>query len=84
MTWQFQRTATHGPKKIDEKETFDQQAGTATRQTKDGGKSELKTPSCGRDALAFLFNDPMHRRRCADHDDHEHQPEYRQGRRPLV
>jgi hypothetical protein len=52
---EFQRTATHGPKKTDEKETFDQQAGTATRQTKDGGKSELKTPSCGRDALAFLY-----------------------------
>jgi Protein of unknown function (DUF3108) len=52
---EFQRTAAHGQKKTDEKTTFDQQAGTASRQTIGGGKSELKTPSCGRDALAFLY-----------------------------
>jgi uncharacterized protein DUF3108 len=52
---EFQRTATHGPKKSDESTTFDQQAGTATRETKGGGKSEVKTPSCARDALAFLY-----------------------------
>ena len=52
---EFQRTATHGPRKMDEKTTFDQQAGTATRETKGGGKSELKTPACGKDALSFLY-----------------------------
>jgi hypothetical protein len=52
---EFQRTATHGQKKTDEKTTFDPQAGTATRQTVGGGKSELKTSSCGRDALAFVY-----------------------------
>src|SRR5258708_29804721 len=52
---EFQRTATHGQKKSDEKTTFDQQAGTATRETKGGGKSELKTPACGKDALAYLY-----------------------------
>ena len=52
---EFQRSATHGQKKTDEKTTFDQQAGTAIRQTTGGGKSELKTSSCGRDALAFLY-----------------------------
>jgi hypothetical protein len=52
---EFQRTATHGQKKTDEKTTFDQQASTATRQTTGGGKSELKTPTCGRDALTFLY-----------------------------
>jgi Protein of unknown function (DUF3108) len=52
---EFQRTSSHGPKKSDEKTTFDQPAGTATRQTNGGGKSELKTPSCGKDALAFLY-----------------------------
>jgi len=52
---EFQRTASHGQKKSDEKTTFDQQAGTASRETKGGGKSELKTPSCGKDALAFLY-----------------------------
>ena len=52
---EFQRTAKHGSKKTDEKTTFDQQAGTASRQTAEGGKSELKAPACGKDALAFLY-----------------------------
>ncbi len=52
---EFQRTAAHGQKKTDEKTTFDQQANTATRQTTGGGKSELKTSPCGRDALTFLY-----------------------------
>jgi hypothetical protein len=51
---EFQRTATHGQRKSDEKTTFDQN-GTATRETTGGGKSEMKTSSCGRDALAFLY-----------------------------
>jgi hypothetical protein len=52
---EFQRTAKHGPKKTDEKTTFDQQNGTASRETADGGKSELKVSTCGKDALAFLY-----------------------------
>jgi hypothetical protein len=52
---EFQRTATHGQKKTDEKTTFNAHEGTATRQTKGGGKSELKTSQCGRDALAYLY-----------------------------
>jgi hypothetical protein len=52
---EFQRTTTHGQKKNNEKTTFDSQSGTASRETIGGGKSELKTSSCGRDALAFLY-----------------------------
>ena len=52
---EFDRKATHGAKKTNETTTFDQQAGTATRETTGGGKSELKTSSCGKDALAFLY-----------------------------
>jgi len=53
---EFQRTATHGKKKTDEKTTFDQQAGTATRQTAaGGGKTELSTSQCAKDALSFLY-----------------------------
>jgi len=51
----FERNASHGAKKTDEKTTFDAQNGTATRETSGGGKSDLKTSSCGRDALAFLY-----------------------------
>ena len=52
---EFQRTTTHGQKKANEKTTFDSQAGTASRETVGGGKSELKIPSCAKDALAFLY-----------------------------
>ena len=52
---EFHRTTQHGPKKTDEKTKFDQQAGSATRETAGGGKTDLKTPSCARDALAFLY-----------------------------
>jgi Protein of unknown function (DUF3108) len=52
---EFQRTAIHGQKKTNEKISFDAHAGTATRETDGGGKSELKTSSCGRDALTFLY-----------------------------
>lgn len=51
---QLQKTFTHGQKKADEKITFDQQQNTATRETKDGGKSELSIPSCAKDALTFM------------------------------
>src|SRR5258708_27146918 len=52
---EFQRTTKHGKKKTDEKTTFDAQSGTATRQTVGGGKSELKAPTCGKDALTYLY-----------------------------
>lgn len=45
----------HGSKKTDEKTTFDQQAGAATRETDGGGKTDLKISSCGKDALTFLY-----------------------------
>jgi hypothetical protein len=52
---EFHRVTSHGPKKTDEKTTFDQSSGAATRQTTGGGKAELSIPSCGKDALAFLY-----------------------------
>jgi len=52
---EFQRTAVHGPKKTDEKTTFDPANGTATRETIGGGKSEISTSQCAKDALAYLY-----------------------------
>ena len=52
---EFQRTTTHGPKKVDEKMTFDSHDGKATRETVGGGKTETSAPSCARDALTFLY-----------------------------
>lgn len=52
---EFQRTARHGSKKTDEKTTFDQGHGTASRETSSGGKTELNVSACGKDALAFLY-----------------------------
>lgn len=52
---EFHRTTQHGQKKTDETIKFDQQAGSATRETSGGGKTDLKTPSCAKDALAFLY-----------------------------
>lgn len=52
---EFQRKLSHGSKKADETTTFDQEQNSATRQTKDGGKSEMSTASCAKDALDFLY-----------------------------
>ncbi len=52
---ELQRTSTHGSKKADEKTAFDSHAGTATRETSGGGKTEIQTPSCAKDALTFLY-----------------------------
>lgn len=52
---EFQRTATHGSKKIDDKTTFDAHEGTATRVTPNGGKTEFESSSCSRDALTYLY-----------------------------
>ena len=55
---EFERDTTHGKKTGKELTTFDPSAQSATRQTlvpPGGGKSQLSTPACARDALAFLF-----------------------------
>lgn len=49
------RKATHGKKKTEEKTTFDPEKATAVRETTGGGKSDLQTPVCGKDALSFLY-----------------------------
>jgi len=55
---ELNREISHGSKKVTEKTTFDQKAGTAKRQTvvpAGGGQSDLSFHGCGRDALAFWF-----------------------------
>jgi Protein of unknown function (DUF3108) len=49
------RKSVHGTKKAEEKTTFDPEKGTAVRETHGGGKSDLQTASCGKDALAYLY-----------------------------
>ncbi|MGI8742305.1 MAG: DUF3108 domain-containing protein [Bryobacteraceae bacterium] len=49
------RTALHGKKKAEEKTTFDPEKGTAVRETKGGGKSDIQTAVCGKDALSYLY-----------------------------
>jgi hypothetical protein len=54
----FDRATGHGAKKTREKTTFDQSKRTAHRVTVlpvDGGKSDMDTQSCARDALAFVY-----------------------------
>jgi len=51
---EFQKTTSHGSKKVNDKETFDPATGTVTRGTGDG-KSEINANACGKDALAFLY-----------------------------
>jgi hypothetical protein len=52
---ELDKTFTHGPRKGDEKITFDQQNHTASRQTQNGGgKTDLSIPGCAKDALTFL------------------------------
>ena len=51
----LERKSQHGKKKVDEKTTFDQHAGAATRETEGGGRSDLKISSCGKDALTYLY-----------------------------
>ena len=49
------RKSVHGRKKAEEKTSFDAGKGTAVRETIGGGKSDLKTGACGKDALAYLY-----------------------------
>jgi Protein of unknown function (DUF3108) len=50
----FTKQYTHGRHKADETMSFDQSARKATRETKGGGKSELNTPPCAKDALSYI------------------------------
>jgi hypothetical protein len=52
------RDISHGSKKVKEKTTFDQEKGTAHRVTEypaDGGSSDVSTPACARDAIAYVY-----------------------------
>jgi hypothetical protein len=51
---EFQKTTSHGSKKVDEKETFDPTSGTVTRGSGDG-QTQINANTCGKDALAFLY-----------------------------
>ena len=48
------KSGMRGKKKVDEKTIFDQNAMRAERTTSGGGKSELSTGACAKDALTFL------------------------------
>ena len=53
---EFEKDTTRSQRVSGELVTFNQQAATATRETKrGGGKSEMQVPPCAKDALAFLF-----------------------------
>ena len=53
---EFEKDSTHGKRAARELTVFDQQAGSAIRQTLgDGGKSEMPIPPCAKDALALLY-----------------------------
>jgi hypothetical protein len=51
---EFQKTTSHGSKRVDDKETFDPNSGTVTRGS-GAGQAEISANTCGKDALAFLY-----------------------------
>lgn len=51
---EFEKQMQHGSKKTTETITFRPEAGVATRQTVNGGKSDIKISGCARDALTYL------------------------------
>ncbi len=52
---EFDKKYTHGKRKADEKMTFDQAARQTVRETLGGGgKSQISTPACAKDALAYI------------------------------
>jgi hypothetical protein len=53
----FDRSASHGSRSTQERETIDRDRALATRLTlsKDGGKSEIAVPACVKDALSYLY-----------------------------
>jgi hypothetical protein len=54
-TVESEKKAVRGKRKVDEKTTFDSRLLKATRETKDGGKSEMSLSPCAKDALTFLY-----------------------------
>jgi hypothetical protein len=55
---EFERDLTQGGKRTDEKTSFDQKAGSATRTTlfpAGGGRSDFSISTCARDAVAFAY-----------------------------
>jgi hypothetical protein len=52
---EFDKATQHGQKHVQEKTTFDQQAGAATRETRGGGQTKLQTSNCAKDALTYLY-----------------------------
>jgi hypothetical protein len=53
---ELEKQFTHGQRKGHERTTFDAAQGVATRETLEGGgKSEITTPACPKDALTFLY-----------------------------
>jgi hypothetical protein len=55
---EFERDLTHGGKRTDDKTSFDQKAGSATRTTlfpAGGGKTDFSIATCARDAVAFVY-----------------------------
>jgi hypothetical protein len=51
---QLDKSFTHGSHKAQEHITFDQHNNSATRETSGGGKTDISTSSCARDALTFI------------------------------
>jgi len=51
---EFEKSTSHGSKKVNDKETFDSETGTVTRGS-GAGKSELSASTCSKDALTFLY-----------------------------
>ena len=55
---EFERDLTHAAKRTDEKTSFDQKGGSATRTTLfpvGGGRTDFSIPTCARDAVAFAY-----------------------------
>ena len=55
---EFERDLTQAGKRTDEKTSFDQKAGSATRTTLfplGGGRTDFNIPTCARDAVAFVY-----------------------------
>jgi Protein of unknown function (DUF3108) len=51
---EFQKVASHGSRKTDDKEMFDSKTGTITRGT-GSGQSQMSASACSKDALTFLY-----------------------------
>lgn len=49
------KRGTRGTRKVDERTEFDQARMTAVRKTEGGGRTELSTQACAKDALTFVF-----------------------------